>query len=138
MRARDADLADQLGNLVSRVVALVHRSLDGVVPAAERPLPDLARSVDAALADFQLHDALAAIWRVVEDANRYVVETKPWELARDGDPRLPAVLGSLCASIRLVGAELEPFLPATSREILARVPGPGGAVVSGPPLFPKG
>lgn len=137
VRARDADLADQLGNLVSRVVALVQRSLGGVVPAAEVPLPDLGAEVDAAVDRFDLHDALSAIWHVVEDANRSIVEAKPWELARDGDPRLPGVLGRLCASIRLVGAELEPFLPRTSAEILRRVPSPGGAVVEGPPLFPK-
>jgi methionyl-tRNA synthetase len=135
---RDADLADQLGNLVSRVVALVCRSLDGVVPAPAGSLRDLAREVDAALDGFELHEALAAIWRVVEDANRSIVATKPWELARDGDPRLSAVLGDLCASIRLVADELEPFLPTTSREILRRVPPAGGSVVVGPPLFPKG
>lgn len=137
IRARDADLADQLGNLVSRVVALVRRSLDGIVPAAEIALPDLAASVDAAIERFELHSALAAIWHVVEDANRFVVQTRPWELARDGDPRLPSVLGHLCARVRLVGAELEPFLPSTSAEILRRVPLPGGTVVDGPPLFPK-
>ena len=137
LRARDADLADQLGNLVSRVVSMVARYLAGVVPAVESPARDLAREVDEALARFETHDALAAIWRVVEDANRSVVRTKPWELARDADPRLPSVLGSLCASIRLVGAELEPFLPRTGAEILARVPAPGGSVIAGDPLFPK-
>jgi methionyl-tRNA synthetase len=116
---------------------MVLRYLDGVVPAVESPGRDLAGQVDDALERFEIHDALAAIWRVVEDANRYVVETKPWELARDADPRLPAVLGDLCASIRLVADELEPFLPSTSREILARVPAPGGLVTAGAPLFPK-
>jgi methionyl-tRNA synthetase len=137
VRARDADLADQLGNLVSRVVSMVQRYTGGVVPASEVPLRDLACEVDEALARYEIHDALAAIWRVVEDANRSVVETKPWELARDGDPRLPAVLGELCAAIRLVGDELEPFLPGASRAILTRVPAPGGTVIAGDPLFPK-
>jgi len=137
VRARDADLADQLGNLVSRVVAMVQRYTDGVVPASESPPRDLAREVDAALERFEIHDALATIWRVVEDANRYVVETKPWELAREGDPRLPVVLGELCAAIRLVGDELEPFLPGTSRAILTRIPARWGVVIAGAPLFPK-
>ncbi len=138
VRARDADLADQLGNLVSRVVSMVQRYVDGVVPVAEGTRHgDLAAEVDRALERFEIHDALAAIWRVVEDANRFIVETKPWELARDADPRLPGVLGELCASIRLVADELEPFLPRTGAEILSRVPPPGGKVIAGPTLFPK-
>lgn len=101
------------------------------------PAPDVADDIDAAVERFRFHDALAAIWRVVEDANRYVVESKPWELARDGDPRLPGVLGNLCATIRFVGTELEPFLPHTAAEILRRVPTPGGIAKEGPSLFPK-
>jgi methionyl-tRNA synthetase len=143
VRARDAYLADQLGNLVSRVVALVGRFNEGVVPDPDAcgPLSTIARevpaAVDEALERFGLHDGLAAIWRLVVAANRYVVETAPWELARTKDPRLPDVLGELCEAIRVAGCELEPFLPRTSREILVRVPVPGEAVREGPPLFPK-
>ncbi len=143
VRTRDADLADQLGNLVSRVVSMVARYLDGVVPpnATDGPLAaitrDLPKAVDEACDRFELHQALKSIWRLVEAANRHVVEAAPWELARIGDARLPSVLGELCETIRVAAGELESFLPRTSLEILERIPSPGGIARQGPPLFPK-
>ncbi|HVL80655.1 MAG TPA: methionine--tRNA ligase [Actinomycetota bacterium] len=140
--SRNADLSDQLGNLVSRVVAMVHRYLDGRVPTARGgPLTGQARelpsAVEVAMKRFAIHDAIGAIWGLVEAANRYVVETAPWVLAREADGRLEDVLAELCAVIRTVGDCLEPFLPRTSSEILARVGVPGNRVRTGPPLFPK-
>lgn len=143
IRARDADLADQLGNLVSRVGAMVMKYLDGIVPppTAGSVLGGIARNVDARIeqeiARFQVHQALAAVWELVEACNRFVVEQAPWTLAGKDDERLRGVLGDLCAALRAIGKHLQPFLPETGREILRRISQEGEPVVPGPPLFPK-
>ncbi len=94
----DADFAGGLGNLVHRIVTMVHRFRDGLVPASapENPgglaLAEVCREtpglVDAALADFDFRRAIHAVWEIVEEANRCIDATRPWELARgrDGGP----------------------------------------------------
>jgi methionyl-tRNA synthetase len=111
-RAND-ELANGLGNLVNRVVSMVHRYRDGVVPACEVHDFDATprAAVDAALADFDFRRATSAVWQVVDEANRYVNRTRPWELAKAGDPRLDTVLAGLVAACRMVGELLGPFLP---------------------------
>jgi len=128
--ARANELADGLGNLVNRTIALVSRNPrchpDGaaLVPEA-RSLQSLCerlpREIDAALAAFDLRGATAALWAVVSKANGFVSETRPWELAkaaRDGDEeagkRLDAVLGALLDACRTIAWELAPFLPGAA------------------------
>jgi len=89
--ARNSELADQLGNLLSRTVSMVTKYYDGIVPAPEaqdeaaRRLADLVDAlgarVQAAVERFVLHEALAAIWEVIGAANKYVVEVAPGTLA---------------------------------------------------------
>jgi methionyl-tRNA synthetase len=135
-RAYNGDLADQLGNLLNRVVSMVGRYYSGVVPApgplerVDRGLVDKAQSlhgrVDAALARFALHEALDAIWDLVGAANKYVADVEPWTLAKlrnsEGEgshagERLSAVLYNLVEVLRLVACNCAPFLPATSEGI---------------------
>src|SRR5579859_35416 len=92
IRTYNVDLADQLGNLLNRVVNMVSRYYDGGVPAPgaleeiDQRLVSLAEGlrerVDAAMAQFAPHEALAAIWELVSAANKYVAEVEPWTLAK--------------------------------------------------------
>jgi methionyl-tRNA synthetase len=154
IEAHDGELADQLGNLVHRTISLLIRYRDGQVPEATGPAlgPEVeatAGAVADAVNGFALHRALDAIFGLVASANRYVDATAPWRLA--AGPERDLVLYTLADTIRCIGILLLPFLPASARELLARLgqgvpdrtrvtPGelPAGArVVAGPPLFSK-
>jgi methionyl-tRNA synthetase len=132
------DLANGLGNLVNRVVSMAHRYRGGVVVPASPLVPEAPDLVDAALADFDLRAGAAAVWRVVDEGNRYVESTRPWELARVRDPSLDGVLGTLLATCRALGELLAPFLPdAAARITAACTPGADGLVPAPVPLFPR-
>jgi methionyl-tRNA synthetase len=117
LAARANELADDLGNLVNRTIALVRRS--GLEALAAGPPVDgaggLQAAIDDALRAFDFRAATTSLWEVVAEANRFVAETRPWELA--ADDRLADVLATLLATCRLVAQELEPFLPAASARI---------------------
>ncbi|MFJ1707219.1 methionine--tRNA ligase [Kitasatospora sp. NPDC088346] len=147
----DADLAGGVGNLVNRVVTMVHRFRDGREPAiaaAGGRLPGVCRRapelVDAALAGHDFRRAAAAVWTVVEEANRTIDETRPWELARaerSGDPaagaRLDTALGELLHACRTLGRELAPFLPDAGARITGRCTPVDGVLPAPGPLFPR-
>jgi methionyl-tRNA synthetase len=131
LAARANELADDLGNLVNRTIALVGR-FEGratFAPCAEASCLRSRRSelpgrIDAALADFNLRAAAAALWELVAEANRFVSATAPWELARAaraGDAgasaRLGGVLGELRAACETIAHELTPFLPEAAARI---------------------
>jgi methionyl-tRNA synthetase len=134
LATRANELADGLGNLVSRTLALVGRFRpDGVHPPAEPP--DEARrllaataaapsAIDEALGRFDLRAGAVALWEVVGAANHFVSATRPWELgrAKSGSDatntcRLDALLGALVAACRAIGHELYPFLPDAAARI---------------------
>ncbi|GAA1630289.1 methionine--tRNA ligase [Catellatospora bangladeshensis] len=151
----DADLAGGAGNLVNRVVTMVHRYRAGLVPADAVPVPEAKELVEAVaeapwtiaagLDDFDFRRAAAAVWAVVEEANRFVEQTRPWELAkaeRSGDPdagvRLDGALAALLTACRAVGDLLAPFLPGASALVTAQcTPGPDGTLPPPAPLFPR-
>jgi methionyl-tRNA synthetase len=137
IRSYNADLADQLGNLLSRLTGMVNRYYDGVVPAPGSDTVEkvdqaliqqaeaLRRQVDTAMSQFAPHEALAAIWDLIGAANKYVVDIRPWELARQrsssetAERRLATTLYNLAETLRLAAYYCAPFLPATA-EALAR------------------
>ncbi|MFG6197176.1 methionine--tRNA ligase [Nonomuraea sp. JJY05] len=114
----DEDLANGLGNLVNRVVTMVHRFLDGHVPPAGEELAVLP--VDEALEAFDFRRAATAVWALVEEANRYVERTQPWRQPRPGQE---AVLGTLVHACRTLAVQLEPFLPTAAARVAAAVAG---------------
>ncbi|MET7337256.1 methionine--tRNA ligase [Nonomuraea sp. NPDC005650] len=114
----DEDLANGLGNLVNRVVTMVHRFLDGHVPPAGEELA--AVPVDEALAAFDFRRAAVAAWALVEEANRYVERTRPWQQPRAGQE---AALGTLVHACRTLAVQLEPFLPTAAARVAAAVAG---------------
>jgi methionyl-tRNA synthetase len=125
LAARANELADDLGNLVNRTIALVRRSRPGDarlgerVPAEAAPLAAalerLGPAIDAALDRFDFRSAAAALWQVVAEANRFVAVTRPWEAA--SLERLDDVLAVLLTACRTVAVELEPFLPRAAGRI---------------------
>ena len=133
VRRYNADLANDFGNLVNRTVSMVNRYLDG-----ERPAPaggslaavaaDALETYGQKLEGNLLHDALAALWSLVEAANRLVDSAKPWDLnkaAKTGDEaaakQLNDVLGDLVEASRLVGLAAAPFMPDAAPRILGQV-----------------
>jgi methionyl-tRNA synthetase len=142
--ARDAELADQLGNLVRRTVTLVQRSWPGHPPrsraleasdeALQARLRALPGRLEGALGRYAVDEGLAAIFEAVAASNRYLEQTAPWTLARavaGGAPasdRLRTVLHHALEAVRIAGLALAPFLPATSAAIGAQLgQGPPGA-----------
>jgi methionyl-tRNA synthetase len=129
----NADLADQLGNLLSRTVSMVGRYYDGLVPApgevdeAGQRLVALGTALggrlDAALERMAPSEALDAIWELIQAANRYVVEAQPWVVARtrttdpQAETRLATTLALLVETLRLAANACAPFLPATAEGV---------------------
>ncbi len=153
----ETELANDYGNLASRVLAMVDRYRDGTVPVAAVDAT-LAEDFEGSLDRFrnlldraELTQALEAIWTLVRRLNRFVEETQPWVLAKDeADPeRLDEVLYNLAEGLRVTTLMLVPFLPETSDRLLAALAEagrglaelgsrPGGQHVERvPPLFPK-
>lgn len=126
----NVDLANNLGNLVSRVSAMVHRYRGGQLrPAAETTvgLADVAgetcRAYRDAMDRYAIHEGAAAAYRLIDAANVHITETTPWTLAKDpaGGERLTQVLFDAVEAIRLAAVLLAPIMPASSIEILRRV-----------------
>jgi methionyl-tRNA synthetase len=144
----DDDLAGGIGNLVSRVTTLVHRFRGGRVgPSTSDSLAldsltlGVPEEVAQALADFDFRRAAAAVWTVVERANRYVEQERPWELARAADEasssRLDEALAVLVDACRRAGELLAPFLPTASARVVAQCTPVDGVLPPPVRLFPR-
>jgi methionyl-tRNA synthetase len=137
------DLAGGIGNLVSRVSTLAHRLRGGRVrPSTSDCLADgVAQEVAQALSDFDFRRAATAVWTVVERANRYVEQQRPWELARStaaGDAaRVDEALAVLVDACRHAGELLAPFLPTASARVLAQCTAVDGVLPPPARLFPR-
>ena len=129
----NADLANTLGNLVNRTVAMTNKYFDGVVQpgdeteAIDGELKALAietvGKVDKLLVEYRVSDTLDAIFALAKRCNKYIDETTPWSLAKDESKkaRLGTVLYNLLESIRFTAVLLSPFLPDTADKIFAQL-----------------
>lgn len=129
----NADLANTLGNLVNRTVAMTNKYFDGVVQPGDisedidNELKSLAvetvGKVDKLLSEYRVSDTLDAIFTLAKRCNKYIDETTPWALAKDEEKkaRLGTVLYNLLESIRFIAVLLSPFMPETSDKILAQL-----------------
>jgi methionyl-tRNA synthetase len=128
----NVDLANNLGNLVSRVVAMAGKYRDGRIVAAGEP-GRLARVGEQAAGDyraamdaFALHEGAAAAFRLIDATNEFIASTSPWALAKnpsDAD-RLSQVLFDAAEAVRLAAVLLTPIMPSSATEILRRVGAP--------------
>lgn len=129
----NSDLANTLGNLVNRTVAMSNKYFDGQVmaPTAQEPLDEQLKdaalaaveNVDKLLSKYRVSDALEAILSLARRSNKYIDETAPWVLAKDEDKkeRLGTVLYNLLESIRFIAILVSPFMPETAEKIFKQI-----------------
>ena len=160
----NADLANDLGNLAQRSLSMIGKHCDAAVPEpgafseADRAMLDQAEAlpgkVRGAMEDFALHQALAEIWAVVGEANRYFASQEPWALRKSDPARMATVLYVTAEVLRIVGILVQPFIPDSASkllDLLAVSPdqrliaaigeggrlAPGAALPAPQPVFPR-
>lgn len=160
------ELANDLGNLLNRTVAMINKYFGGEIPAYVENVTDFDADLAAVVADnlAQYHKqmnavdyprALEAVWNIISRTNKYIDETAPWVLAKDEAKRddLAAVMAHLAASLRVVAHLIQPFMMTTSNAImeqlglgadfdlenlnLAGLPTGVKVVAKGTPIFPR-
>jgi methionyl-tRNA synthetase len=162
----NSDLANDLGNLLSRVLTMLEKFHAGTIPdrpeAEKDPDRNLKRialetfsTADGHISSFNIHKALEVIFELVRQLNQYVEYTAPWRLAKSDEKRLNAVLYNMAEGLRFISVLISPFMPDTSLKITeqlgisGKVPGdfsalktwglfpPGINTKKGPSLFPR-
>ncbi len=129
----NSDLANTLGNLVNRTIAMNNKYFDGVVqsPSAIDPLDeelkqycaDTIKKVETCIDNFHMSDCLEAIMNLAKRCNKYIDETTPWTLAKNEEDkaRLGTVLYNLLEAIRFIAVLLQPFMPDTAESIFSQM-----------------
>ncbi len=133
INAYNTDLANTLGNLANRTVAMVNKYFDGIVPdktastgfeedlkaVAEKAKTDTIRLME----EYRTADALDALWTLANRANKYIDETMPWALAKDEtkNGELKTVMFSLVESLKWISSLLSPFMPETAEKLAAAI-----------------
>lgn len=125
----NSDLANDLGNLVSRTVAMIDKYFGGVMPSEYQDgefdedlkgtVMATPEKVEELLDKLQYNTALTEIWKTISRVNKYIDETMPWVLAKDeaNNKRLAAVMYNLAESLRIISVLIQPFMPETPEKI---------------------
>lgn len=128
----NSDLANVLGNLVNRTISMTNKYFDGLVsnPEVNEPVDDelkqtamtAVKNVEKKMDELRVGDAIAEIFVLLKRCNKYIDETTPWTLAKEGkNDRLATVLYNLLEGIRIAAVLLQPFLPDTAAKIFAQL-----------------
>lgn len=127
------DLANDLGNLLNRTIAMINKYQGGVIPALnsgatefdadlEAVAADTIKDFNANMAEVRTADALSAIWRLIARANKYIDETEPWVLAKtEASEKLDDVMAHLAASLRVVAVLLQPVMTHAPKQIFEQL-----------------
>jgi len=129
----NSELANVLGNLVNRTVAMTHKYFGGTVqaPVAKDAIDDeliaqakeTVKNTIAKMEEYKTSDAIAEIWNLLKRSNKYIDETTPWALAKDesNKERLGTVLYNLIEAIRIAAVLIQPFMPETAEKIAKQI-----------------
>lgn len=131
IRRINTDLANSLGNLVSRTLTLIEKFSGSKIPTPgkqnieeldlNRLFNDKLRHATEHIEKFEFHHALEQIWEFINGTNKYVNDEKPWELAKTNNSHLSTVLYNSAEAIRLISALIAPFMPETAKKIAKQV-----------------
>ena len=120
----NADLANGLGNLVSRVLTLSEKAK----PAKSRSQGELAKKIKSiqknyqkAMEDIKFHEALESVWQLISACDEYIEKNNPWVLIKNQSEKFKQIISELLITLKEIASLLEPFVPETSEKILKQI-----------------
>lgn len=130
----NADLANDLGNLLNRTVSMINKYFDGTIPtqikektefdeSLEEFFKEKAKEVEKYMDEYHVSDAIQSVWSYIARTNKYIDETAPWSLAKldETKEQLKAVMYNLAESLRRIAIMVRPFIANTSDKILEQL-----------------